>query len=119
MTLARSMSSFARRVTSPGSPGPAPTKKMRPVSDVCLAFIDFLEQLSSQVFRGTGRAGNHRFGWLCAFVRKKLYPHFQGRSVDLGEHANWAIAVRLQEAKKLAFRTQAKMRRRVVCSDND
>src|SRR5437016_4976017 len=101
------MSCLARKVTSPRSPGPAPTRKHFPG----LSGIDFRKNLRRNSLRiGAGR-GRH-FGL-------SLFSEELGGQVDLTVHpkrerAYWQIAIPLKQSQELAFGPQTKMARCVI-----
>src|SRR5947209_19872753 len=101
------MSCFARKVTSPRSPGPAPTRKHFPG----LSGIDFQKNLRRNSLRiGTGR-GRH-FGL-------SLFSEELGGQVDFTVHpkrerAYWQIAIPFKHSQELAFSTQTKVARYTI-----
>src|SRR4029077_20242163 len=98
MTSACSSNSFARSVTSPRSPGPAPTRKHFP--SFLLLMLDLPENLRRQFLR-VASSPARRFG--CNGIAENLRTHFHFAVHKSSVHAHRQIAITLQQPQKFTF----------------
>src|SRR5580765_7022988 len=108
------MHSFARNVTKPRSPGPAPTRQTSPLLLALLLMLLTLFDPSQQRCRqgATFVAAALYFGlsrcrrFTFEHLRAQFHPSFADRRV----HADWKIAITVQPTQKFSLCLQTKQR---------
>src|SRR5436309_14082294 len=100
MTSACSSNSFARSVTSPRSPGPAPTRKHFPSLLLLMLMLDFPEDLRRQFLRVVSSPARH-FGCNCIAENLRTQLHFAVHKSSV--HAHRQIAITLQQPQKFTL----------------
>src|SRR5205807_8970516 len=115
MTSARAMHSVARIVTSPRSPGPAPTRQTLPFCFLSLLLcIYFFQQLRGQFFRVFARSLHKTFARCRRPKSENLPADFHDWSIDNCHYSYRLIAIRIQQSQKLVLRPQSEPRVKIV-----
>src|SRR6266446_400018 len=115
------MHSFARKVTRPRSPGPAPTRKHFPMLSfevllllLPLLSIDLLQQLRCEMFSVVTCAFHFAF----ARRRRSVFENLRAQShfvvLHFRQNSNRRLAITLQQPQKFALCSQAKQRLAIV-----
>src|SRR5438270_456516 len=109
------MHSFARSVTRPRSPGPAPTRKHLPkLSFVLLLSIDLLQQLRCEMLSVVTCAFHFAFAGRRRSVFENLRAQFHFAVLHFRQDSNRRLAITLQQPQKFALCSQAKQRVAIV-----
>src|SRR6266404_2646115 len=112
------MHSFARKVTNPRSPGPAPTRQTVPFCFVLFVMLLLLrdpsQQFAGQLPAFVANAFHFGLPWRRRFTQENLRAHFHLAVLNLCKHADRTIAIALQTTQKFSLRLQTKQRFAIV-----
>src|ERR1700730_1157301 len=111
------MHSFARNVTRPRSPGPAPTRKHLPTLSFVLLLllsIDLLQQLRCEMLSVVMCAYHFTLAWQRGSVFEDLRVQFHFFVLYFRRNSNRRLAITLQQPQKFALCSQAKQRVAIV-----
>src|ERR1700680_2288631 len=111
------MHSFARNVTRPRSPGPAPTRKHLPTLSFVLLLllsIDLLQQLRCEMLSVVTCAFHFAFAGRRRSVFEDLRVQFHFSVLHFRQNSNRRLAITLQQPQEFALCSQAKQRVAIV-----
>src|SRR5690242_7318130 len=100
MTSAVSIHRFARNVTRPRSPGPAPTRYTLPLN---FLGIDFLVKHRREIFGVLTSTSHNRLPRCCRTDREDLRSQCHQGSLDRCEDADRLIAIGVEQSQKFSL----------------
>src|SRR5436853_7333482 len=104
------MHSFARNVTRPRSPGPAPARKHLPTFSFVLLLlfsIDLLQQLRCEMISVVTCAFHFTFAGRRRSVFENLCAQFHFAVLHFRQNSNRRLAITLQQPQKFALCSQS------------